>query len=163
MPTAAEDGRNFVKLLKKRQEQGIIFEANPEEQDSVYDWFEINTEKVQETLHRDTLWSEEGIHRRGKDFEKIREANLGSAMTATQHKSIDLTLKSYQVGSRLDSTVRGYIDDLSDVTGGKHFQYRYLELGIPAGKATRAQIENLLDLQDYAQTKDVTLVIVEVP
>jgi len=183
-PDAAAD---FVKRLKEQQKQeaesGVIYEA-PQEDNSKYHWFEISPVKVQETIHRDSLWNEESINSRGHDFETIRRANLGSncpvvddivvdAMTATSMKSIDLTERSYQVGSGLDSTVRGYVDKLSEFTEGDwkdyhfergvNFQDRYLELGIPAGKATRAQIENLLSLQDYAQTKDVRMVIVEVP
>jgi len=44
-----------------------------------------------------------------------------------------------------------------------NFQDRYLELAIPLGKATRAQTEKLLELHEYAESKDVTLVIIEVP
>ncbi|MCL5095641.1 MAG: hypothetical protein M1575_02840 [Patescibacteria group bacterium] len=139
---------------------------------------------MQTKLHRDTLWSEKGIDARGHDYEQLRRANLGSncpvvddividAMTATSMKTLDLALKSYQDIREVDSTVRKYIDELSGFTygrwkdmvfeRGRNFQDRYLELGIPAGRTNPEQTAKLHELQDYAQSRDVTLVIVEVP
>lgn len=187
---AAEFVRRLKEQQKQEEERGVIYEAQPI-YDTKYDWFEINPEKLQSVLGKETIWGQ-GIEPQGRDFEQVRNVNLGSncphiddivvdAMTVTQHKSMDLRLSSYQDVGVVGSTVSGYIDHLDETTRGiwswtdkksgqhydfergRNFQDRYLELGIPAGRATQVQIEKLLELQDYAQTKDVTLVIVEVP
>ncbi len=118
------------------------------------------------------------------DYRKLRKANLPidfpmiddiniEAKTVTRMEILDLTTDENQDLSRVDTLVREYINELSKFYQvnwkdywykiDRDFQDRYLELGIPAGKATRAQTEKLLELHDYAQTKGVTLVINEVP
>lgn len=199
-----EVAAELVKRLKDRQKSsgvqksGIIYERSDGgsgERDNERggaeqeNWFKISRDELRKTIGKDTIWGQAPMEQ-GLDFEKLRRANLGSncpyiddividAMTATQHKTMDLTLKSYQDVGGIDSTVERYIDDLSgftelkwtnrktgvhyDLQRGRDFQDRYLELGIPLGRATQAQINKLVELQEYAQTKDVTLVIVEVP
>jgi hypothetical protein len=132
----------------------------------------------------------QGMIPQGRDYEKLRTANLASnckmiddyvynAGTITSMKTLDLSASSYQSMNAIDSRVRLLIDDLSnftelhwtdnikgihyDLKRGKNFQDRYLEIGIPAEKATRVQVKKLIDLQEYAQSKDITLIIVEVP
>lgn len=183
-----EAAAEYVRRLKEQQEEngGVIYEDHSRIDDY---WFSTSREKVREVLDKNTIWGQ-SIEDQGRDYEKLREASLGSncphiddyvfqAETVTSMKTLDLTLKSYQDVGLIDSTVRGYIDDLSafnelswtDKTRGVHyhfkrdenFQDRYLELAIPLGRATQAQVEKILEMQDYAQERDITLVINEVP
>ncbi len=106
------------------------------------------------------------------DFPMIDDINL-DAKTVTRMEVLDLSASEHQDVNIIDAIIRLYIDELGIFyvvdwkpylyRQGREFEDRYLEVGIPAGKATQAQTEKLLELQDYAQTKDVTLVIVEVP
>lgn len=146
------------------------------------DWFEISPTEVREKLGKESIWDEPPVPR-GRAFEELRSANLGSnypviddiridAGTATSMKTLDLSTEPYQNVEAIDSTIRGYVDKLSTFTGftwrdreyqkGKDFQDLYLELGIPAGKANSSQVSKLQELQDYAQDKDVRLVVVKV-
>ena len=180
---AAEFVRRLKEQQKKQQESGTIYEA-PKTHDYEFDWFQESPTVVKTALQRDSLCTEKGINPRGHDFELVRKANLAStcphiddividAMTATSMKSMDLTDKTYRNIQTVESTVKRYIDDLSGFTygvwkdmifeRGRNFQDRYVELAIPVGRATQPQVEKLLELQEYAQSQDVTLVIVEVP
>ena len=42
------------------------------------DWFEISASEVQEKLARQSLWENSSPTARGRDYEKLREVNLGS-------------------------------------------------------------------------------------
>ncbi len=190
---AADFVRRLKEQQRQEQElekSGVVYEK-PADDWTKYDWFEISPEEERKILGKDTIWGQ-GIDPQGHDFETIRRANLASncphiddividAMTVTQFKSMDLTLSSYHDPRTMQLKVEEYIDHLDERTKGRwswtdketdrhydfergvNFQDRYLELAIPLGKATRAQTEKLLDLHDYAESKDVTLVIVEVP
>ena len=86
----------------------------------------------------------------------------------TSVKTLDLNAKSYQSGNAVFNKVKGYIDKLANFKEGKlkdidikpeHFDYRQLELAIPKN-ATNSQLEQLRQLQEYAQQQDVILTIV---
>ena len=188
--TAAE----FVRRLKEQEaaekRSGVIYERKEEEKERPH-WIKVSHDEVWNVIVKDSIWHQPNKYQ-GEDFEKVRNANLGSncphiddivvdAMTVTQHKSMDLTLPSYQNIGTMQLKVEGYIDHLDEQTQGRwswhdkinnkdynfkrgrNFQDRYLELGIPLGKASPEQAQKLLELQEYAQTRDVTLIIVEVP
>lgn len=107
-----------------------------------------------------------------EDFPVVDDINL-DAKTVTKMEVLKLTEDEYQNVYIIEAIVKGYIDELSNFNEvkwnnyhflrGRDFQDRYLEVGIPAGKATRSQIDKLVELQEYAQSKDVNLVINEVP
>lgn len=189
-----EGATRLVRALKEKKEEertsGVVYERKEQEEKRPH-WIKVSRDEVWSGVVKDTIWGQPQTYQ-GRDFEQVRTVNLGSncphiddivvdAMTATQHKSMDLTAKSYQDPKDVDSKVRGYIDNLDETTKGVwswtdkdsgahydfergvNFQDRYLELGIPADRATQAQIDRLVELQEYAQTRDVTLVIVEVP
>lgn len=178
---------SFLRAWKKQQEE----QRQKEEGEERSHWIQISRDEVRNAVAKDSIWGQPQKPQ-GEDFENVRTVNLGKncphiddivldAMTVTQHKSMELTLPSYQNTRTMQSRVEGYIDHLDERTKerwswydkkndkfydferGVNFQDRYLELGIPAGRATQAQVDKLLELQEYAQTRDVTLVIVEVP
>ena len=74
----------------------------------------------------------------------------------------------YQSGNAVFNKVKGHIDKLANFKEGKledidikpeHFDYRQLELAIPKN-ATNSQLEQLRQLQEYAQQQGVILTIV---
>lgn len=176
----------FLRALKEKErvkQSGTVYERREEAQSDRPDWFQTSRDEVVEKLGRETIW-DMGPSQRGIAYEQLREAYPASnlhhiddikleARTVTGMKSVELRDKTYQDVEGLDRRVRGCIDELSGYPGGRwkeqpfyrgiHFDDVYLEIGIPAGKATQAQIEKLIEMQDYAQTKDVTLIINEVP
>lgn len=187
--TAAE----FVRRLKEKQKHeeesensGLVYEAPPAH-DTKYDWFGTSPEeersKIREKFGVDSIW-QLGQAVRGRAYEYMRGAEPANnlehvddirleARTVTGMKTIELRDPTYQDIENLDRRLRDCIDELEGYPGGtwkghsfrrgEHFDDVYLEIGIPADKATRAQTEKLLEMQDYAQTKGVTLVINEVP
>jgi len=93
---------------------------------------------------------------------------------ATSIKSIDLSAASYQDIGTLMRTVKGYIDtmavyqgQLTSWGGVRILPYemtgRAVDLAIPAGAGTEAQLAALQALQQYAATVGVTLNIIPVP
>ena len=90
---------------------------------------------------------------------------------ATSIKSLDLGAKTYQNISRLSSTVRGYVNTLANWQGtrwgGTNIQAiditsREVLLAVPPG-ASQAQIDALIQLQQWATTQGVNLTLVVVP
>ncbi len=184
-----EAAAEFVRRLKEKQQEeqksGVIYEA-PSTSISEY-WFRTSPEeeraKIREQFGVDSIWELPPVIR-GKANEVLRGAEPASnlkhvddiryeAQTVTGMKTIELRDKTYQDIDNLDSRIRDCIDELSGYQGGvwkkrtftrgDDFDDVYLEIAIPADKATRVQVEKILEMQDYAQTKDVTLVINEVP
>lgn len=189
--TVEADPEGAASFLRALRQKSVVNERREEPQTERPNWIQVSHDEVRNTVAKDSIWHQP-MKPQGEDFENVRTVNLGKncphiddivldAMTVTQHKSMELTLPSYQNTGTMQSRVEGYIDHLDERTKerwswydkkhdkhyeferGKHFQDRYLELGIPSGKATQEQIDKLIELQEYAQTKDVTLVIVEVP
>lgn len=183
-----DSAASFLRALKRKS---VVYEREEKPQQERSGWFQVSRDDVRSAVAKDTIWGQP-IEPQGKDFETVRNVNLGSncphiddivvdAMTVTQHKSMDLTLPSYLDAGTMGSVVTKYIDHLDERTKGYwswydrkreiphhfkrgvDFQDRYLELGIPAGLATQEQIDKLIELQEYAQTRDVTFVIVEIP
>ena len=180
-----EGAASFLRVLKALEQENI-----PDQKEN--NWINITKYEVRLALNRDSLWSEKDINSRGHDYEKIRLANLGSncpviddivvaAMTVTQMKTLDLTANMYQNIRATELQVSKYIDELDESTRrpwewtdrksrrsykferGVNFQDRYLEVAIPVEKSTKTQKEKLIELQEYATQKDITLVIVEIP
>lgn len=176
----------FLRRAKEKQNaelrSGVVYEAKEQTEERPH-WFHTSREEVQEKLGRESLWSA-GPSPRGKDYEKLRGAHPASTLrhvddlkfeegSVTGMKSIELRDTTYQDIGGLDRRVKECIDELEGYPGGQwenryfyrgiHFDDVYLEIGIPEGQATPSQVEKLLEMQEYAQTKGVTLVINEVP
>lgn len=154
--SSPEDAARLVRSLKERQGGGTT------------NWFHVSPREMGAVLGRDTLWDEPPIHR-GRSYEQLRSANIAGNYpiiddindhAATSMKTLDLTTGPYQDPSVLGSIVRGYIEHLANFSGP---QQKYLEIGIPSGKASLNQLEQLHELQDYAGTIGVILVIGEIP
>jgi len=181
--TTIESSPDYAARLVRALKAQEMKEAKGEAISEDVNWLEISREEVREKLAKDSIWDEPPIYR-GREFELLRSANLGSnyptiddiridARTATSMKTLDLSTSAYQNVEVVDSTVRGYIDVLSEFTGfkwnekeylkGRDFEDLYLEVGIPKGRATVGQIGKFRALQDYAVTRDVKLVVVQVP
>ena len=118
-----------------------IYEWTEHRKSESPNWFGIDGGEVYEKLGRGTIWDEPPVSR-GRSYEQLRGANIGgnypivddiNDYAATSMKTLDLTTSPYQDPSVLGSTVRGYVDGLSGFSGP---QQRYLELGIPTGRAT---------------------------
>lgn len=176
----------FVKKLKEMQkveQSRVVYERKAESTEERPHWTITSSEEVWEAVQKESIWNQPSMYQ-GRDYEQLRVANLGSncpviddividAQTATSMKTMDLKAPSYQNVQAIESVVSRYIDKLSGFTRGDwngnhfergvNFQDRILEIGIPAGSATAQQISKLVELQEYAQTKDITLVINEVP
>ncbi len=182
-----EGAASFLRALKEKklaeQKSDVVYERREEVKSEQPGWFQTSQNEVEEKLGRKTIW-DMGASPRGKAYEVLRGAypanNLQhvddiklEARTVTGMKSIELRDKTYQDINGLDRRVRGCIDELEGYPGGRwkgqrfyrdtHFDDVYLEIGIPAGAANSEQIAKLLELQEYAQTQNVTLVINEVP
>ncbi|MDO8571944.1 MAG: hypothetical protein Q7R79_04665 [bacterium] len=189
--TVEADPEGAAAYLRALKQKSVVDERREEAQTERPNWIQVSHDEVRNAAAKDSIWHQP-MKPQGLDFEKVRNVNLGSncphiddivvdAGTVTQHKSMELTLPSYQNIRTMQSAVERYIDHLDERTKGvwywtdrdkgieyrfergANFQDRYLELGIPAGQATQAQVDKLLELQEYAQSKDVTMVIVEVP
>ena len=188
--TVEADPRGAAALLralkekkKAKQRGGTVYEHREDAQSERPGWFQTSRDEVEEKLGRETIW-DLGPSPRGKVYELLRNAypanNLKyvddiklEARTVTGMKTIELRAPTYQDVDGLDRRVRECIDELSGYQGGrwkgkrfdrgKDFDDVCLEIGIPTDVATQAQIEKLLEMQDYAQTKDVTFAINEVP
>lgn len=171
----------YLRALKQKSD--VAYKHKEEAIPERPGWFRTSRDEVEEKLGRVTIW-DMGPSPRGKVYEILRDAYPASnlmhvddirweARTVTGMKSIELRDPTYQDTRGLDRRVRECIDELEGYPGGiwkgerfqrgLNFDDVYLEIGIPAGKATQAQVEKLLEMQDYAQTKGVTLVINEVP
>lgn len=144
-----------------------IYERAERKKSESPNWFSIGRNEVQEKLGRGTIWDEPPIAR-GRSYEQLRGANIGgnypivddiNDYAATSMKTLDFTTAPYQNPNVLGSTVRGYIDSLSGFSGPQH---KYLELGIPAGRATPSHVDTLCELQTYAGGRGITLAIGEV-
>lgn len=181
-----EGAASFLRALKQRQAEqksSIIYEHKEEAASNRPGWFQTSQNEVEEKLGRKTIW-DMGPSPRGTAYEKLRGAYPASnlqhvddikleARTVTGMKSIELRDPTYQDIKGLDRRVRNCIDELDGYPGGRwnkqpfyrgiHFDDVYLELGIPTGVANPEQTAKLLELQGYAQTQNVTLVINEVP
>jgi len=172
---------SFLRALKRRSD--VVYEHREEATSEQLGWFQTSRDEVEEKLGRETIW-DMGPSPRGEAYEKLRDAYPASnlrhvddikleARTVTGMKTIDLRDPTYQDTMGLDRRVRDCVDELIGYPGGRwnkqpfyrgiHFDDVYLEIGIPAGVATQAQTDKLLELQEYAQARDVTLVINEVP
>jgi filamentous hemagglutinin len=90
---------------------------------------------------------------------------------ATSIKSLDLGAKSYQNIGALTRTVQGYVNTLANWRGAywggvpiENHQIvgREVLLAVPPG-ASQAQLNALLQLQEWAATQGVTLNVVVVP
>lgn len=175
--------RALKEKRKAKQGGGVVYERREDAQSGRSGWFQTDRDEVKEKLGRETIW-DIGPSPRGKVYELLRDAYPASnlkhvddikleARTVTGMKTIELRAPTYQDIDGLDRRVRGCIDELSGYPGGiwekqpftrgDDFDDVYLELGIPVDSATQAQIEKLFEMQEYAQTKNVTLVINEVP
>lgn len=175
-----EAAASFLRSLKFDKQ--TIHEEQPAEEEET-NWFDISSEEVKEKLGKKTIWDEPPVHR-GRAFEELRAANLGSnyptiddiridAGTATSMKTLNLLTQSYQNVDNVDAMVRSYVDKLSGFTGfnwngqeyqrGRDFNDLYLELGIPNNDVSKEQANKLHELQGYAQGRNVRLVIVKVP
>ncbi|PJC66482.1 hypothetical protein CO018_01620, partial [Candidatus Beckwithbacteria bacterium CG_4_9_14_0_2_um_filter_47_11] len=176
-----EAAAEYVKAIQGE----VIFEAKQDVKKG--GWFKIPTEIVRKKLGKDTIWDKR-IAPRGGNYEKLRGANLASnfpvvdhydaeAKTVTSLKTLDLRTEFYNDIDGIEYTVGRDINELSEFTGahwtlkgkpilierGRHFQDRYLEIAIPTGSATQKQREKLEQLQEFAQSVDVILDIVEAP
>lgn len=175
--------RALKEKKKAKQRGGTVYEHREEAQSEQSGWFRTSRDEVEEKLGRATIW-DLGPSPRGKLYELLRDAYPASnlkhvddikyeARTVTGMKTIELRAPTYQDVDGLDRRVRECVDELEGYKGGRwkgrdfirgeDFDDVYLEIGIPAGKATRVQTEKLLELHDYAESKGVTLVINEVP
>lgn len=184
-----EAAAEFVRRLKGKQqpeqENRVIYEAKEER--NYPHWYKTSrdeeSEKIREKYGVDSIW-ELGPSPRGKAYELMRGAYPASnlehvddirldARTITGMKSIELRDPTYQDIKGLDRRVRECIDELIGYPGGiwkkerfdrgKDFDDVYLEIGIPADTATSGQVDKLLELQEYARSVGMTLVINEVP
>jgi RHS repeat-associated protein len=92
---------------------------------------------------------------------------------ATSIKSINLAGKSYQNISNLNRAVKSYIDTMASYQGQPQpwggvsiesweITGRAVDLAVPASGVTNAQLNALQNLQQYAQSVDVTLNIIRV-
>ena len=88
--------------------------------------------------------------------------------TATSIKSMDLSAKSYQTINTLNRTVQGYVNKLAQWNGATWGQTtirasditsRQVILAVPPN-ATQAQMDALIQLQQWATTQGVTLSVV---
>ncbi|PLS68092.1 MAG: hypothetical protein CV045_09915, partial [Cyanobacteria bacterium M5B4] len=144
-------------------------------------WGQVTVEDIQSTLGRDTLWTDDDPKQRGRDYEVLCDANIGGNFpviddidretgTATSIKTLDPRMASYQNISHLKSTVRNYVNDLSDFSDttwhvdGKAIevleedvQQRVLHLAMPDGGASDEQKAALEELHTYAESKGVIL------
>lgn len=145
-----------------------IYERTEQRRSESSNWFSIGRNEVQKKLGRGTIWDKPPVAR-GRSYERLRGASIGgnypivddiNDYAATSMKTLDLTTGPYQDPNVLGSTVRGYIDSLSGFSGPQH---KYLELGIPAGRATPSHVDTLCELQNYAGGRGITLAIGEVP
>jgi len=157
-----EGAASFLRALKAQEKKESV--------DEDADWFHISSDEVQEKLGKGTIWDEPPIHR-GRAYEVLRRANIGGnypiiddvnseAHTATSMKTLDLTTGPYQDLGLIESSVRGYMDHLGEYSSDVD---RYLEIGIPAGKANPGQRNKLRELQEVAGEQGIRLVIGEVP
>lgn len=168
-----EAAAEFVRRLKEKQlieqKSGVVYEAGQEHENTA-NWFQVSQDEVQGKLGKHTIWDEPPVSR-GRSYELLRGVNIGGnypviddinidAGSATSMKTLDLTTGPYQDLDVLSSRVTGYIDHLSGFSASLN---RYLEIGIPTGRANSGQINKLRELQDYAIGKGVTLVIGEIP
>lgn len=176
-----EAAAEYVKALKGE----IIFEEKTTTREGR--WYQVPVEFVRQRLGQDSMW-DKGIAPRGGNYERLRGANLASnfpvvdhydseARTVTSLKTLELTSEFYQEVDNIEYMVGRDVNELSEFQGahwtlkgkpiliekGIHFDDRYLEIAIPAGKATPRQREKLKQLQEFAQSVDVILDIVEVP
>lgn len=118
-----------------------------------------------------------------KDYRKVRKANLPEEFPiiddfnkeekiVTEMEILDLNDNKYRNINLIETELKQYIDRLASLSGvvwddyhlmrGKEFNIVYLEIAIPAGKVTQDQKEKIYELQDYAQEKNVRLIICEV-
>lgn len=91
---------------------------------------------------------------------------------ATSIKSMDPSLPSYSTGNGVESTLRGYVDDITAATpqnrGGvsidpDDLDGRVLEVVTPPGGFTADQLEQLHRARAYADTQGVDIVVKEYP
>ena len=172
-PAAAAE---LVKRLKEHGSQSIpksetVFQTDSKETPHEFEISRdelISRAELHATLGRGTLWGAPPTLR-GRLYEQLRHANIAgnypkiddaNTYAVTSMKTLDLTSYGYQDVTVLGSTVKGYIDDLSTVSGAGD---KYLEIGIPAGRASPGQLDKLHELQGYANSLGVTLVIAQIP
>jgi len=137
---------------------------------------------AQQVAQRVNVWSQSPLQR-GLAIHRMLGQNLPWNFptidrfvngVATSIKSIDLNAVSYQNISTLMRTVKGYIDTMAVYQGqptswggavvyASEITARVVDLAIPAGAGTEAQLAALRALQQYAATIGVTLNIIPVP
>lgn len=118
---------------------------------------------------------------RGLEIEKQLGANLPRSFptidkfekgVATSVKSVDLTSATYQNMSALGSKLRGYVDKVANFNGAswdgtviraRDVRQRVLQVAIQPGVESSAQRTVLDQLDQYAMSKGVKLIISEVP
>jgi hypothetical protein len=91
---------------------------------------------------------------------------------ATSIKSVDLSAVTYQNPSALASKLKGYVDSVAGFNGrnwdgvfirSRDITGRALEVAIQPGVGSTAQRAVFDQIQQYATTKGVKLIISEVP
>jgi hypothetical protein len=126
-----------------------------------------------------SVWAE-GWSTRGLEIEKQLGGNLPRSFptidkfengVATSIKSVDLTSATYQNTAALGSRLRGYVDTVARFKGAtfdgteiasEDVTQRVLQVAIQPGVASAAQRTVLDQLERYAKSKGVKLIISEV-
>lgn len=103
----------------------------------------------------------------GHNYPGIDRFNEESG-TATSTKSLDTGAKTYQIGSKLKSTLKRYMNQVADFNGSdtatqsgtrvdsSMIKNRTLELVIPERGLTEEQVNAINDAASYAQSTDTS-------
>lgn len=91
---------------------------------------------------------------------------------ATSIKSVDLNAGTYQSASRLSSRLTGYVDKVANFNGARfngiqiepdEITSRGLDIAVPSGAASQAQMQVLSEIAAYGQSVGVNVNVVEIP
>lgn len=128
-------------------------------------------------------WDKASPFHRGFIYEATQGGNLpggfktidiwdSTSGTATSLKSMDLRAPSYASDARVESTLRGYVDSMTDYRGGRSgefvinrldIEHRSLVVAVPPDSLHAGHREIVDRLQRYASDNGVSLVVKEWP
>jgi hypothetical protein len=175
--------QDFVDKAKDVPEEELNLQKIPEEQ--------VEAKLRRKSLWKDDqgkIIEPKGKEGRGADYEKLKDANIDNTFktiddfnpdtkTATSLKTIDLNSESYQNNpSQVEGKLKNYIDELAnyeDTTSTQNgrrirvlreeIENFCLSTGIPKDSSGGEYQEILKNCSTYARSKNVDLILEEVP
>lgn len=186
--TTISSNRNDARSARRYTEnRGNIYERRYEYYDT--NWIQRGQAEVQNFLDRPSLWSNPSPVGRGWDYEALVGVNIGgthpviddyyfSGGIATSMKTLDTNASSYyEDPKRILYVGKDYVDSFFSerfmkqgvqMHDGRHIPYNEvrgfnLEIAVPSSGLAFGRMDQLRQIQEYGDSKNVTVVIAEVP